>query len=236
VKPTATAGSSKVTPAASTSKVAAPAASAPANQQPIALPGAAEIAARNNPLPKSSPEDAVKPETMTSAPAEKEKSINAVAAAAAGSKIDHLSAPPSAIPSGTATPAEKKDEENTTAEKEKAKVDHLSAPPSAIPSGTATPAAEKEEVKKEATSAPADKAVEDSKAETPAGSTVDDVKNVDKRASIAEEIIKEISPKRTYEDLASVISGVEGMQVGEGAKVGEQEAKKAEDAVKSVED
>ena len=234
MKPTATAGSSKITPAASTSKVAAPAASAPANQQPIALPGAAEIAARNNPLPKSSPEDAVKPETMTSAPAEKEKSINA-AAAAAGSKVDHLSAPPSAIPSGTATPAEKKDEENTTAEKEKAKVDHLSAPPSAIPSGTATPA-EKEEVKKELTSAPADKAVEDLKAETPAGSTVEDAKNVDKRASIAEEIIKEISPKRTYEDLASVISGVEGMQVGDGAKVGEQEAKKAEEAVKSVED
>ena len=172
---------------------------------------------------------------MTSAPVEKEKSINAVAAAAAGSKIDHLSAPPSAIPSGTATPAEKKDEENTTAEKEKAKVDHLSAPPSAIPSGTATPA-EKEEVKKELTSAPADKAVEDLKAETPAGSTVEDAKNVDKRVSIAEEIIKEISPKRTYEDLASVISGVESMQVGDGAKVGEQEAKKAEEAVKSVED
>ena len=73
VKPTATAGTTKV----STPAVVAPKAAAPAKQQPIALPGAAEIAARNNPLPKSSPEDAVKPETMTSAPAEKEKSIAA---------------------------------------------------------------------------------------------------------------------------------------------------------------
>jgi len=223
VKPTATAGSSKITPPAAPAK-----APAPAHQQPIALPGAAEIAARNNPLPKSSPEDAVKPETMTSAPAEKEKSISA-AAAVAGSKVDHLSAPPSAIPSGTATPAEKKDEENTTAEK--AKVDHLSAPPSAIPSGTATPA-EKEEVKKEEIDAPAGTHAGSKVVDAP----VKDVKEVENETQIAEETIKEISPKRTYEDLASVISDVEGLQVGDGTKVGEQEAKKAEDAVKSVED
>jgi len=156
---------------------------------------------------------------MTSAPAEKEKSINA-AAAVAGSKIDHLSAPPSAVASGTATPAEKKDEEGTTAEK--AKFDHLSAPASAIVSGTATPA-EKEEDKKVETSSPADKA---------AG----DAKSAPKDVEIAEETIKEVSPHRTYDDLASVISDVEGLQVGDGQKVGEQEAKKAEDAVKSVED
>jgi len=140
---------------------------------------------------------------MTSAPAEKEKSINA-ATAAAGSKIDHLSAPPSAVASGTATPAEKKDEESTTAAK--AGVDHLSAPASAFASGTATPA-EKEDVEK-------------SEAET----------------KIAEESFKESPPQKIYDDLASVISSVEGLQVGDGAKVGEQEAKKAEDATKSVED
>lgn len=120
------------------------------------LPGAAEIAARNNPLPKSSPEDAVKPETMGSAPAEKEKTINAAKAALGteSSKVDHMSAPPSAIQSGTQTPAEltQSSTEAYPATKEpmnaakaamgteSSKVDHMSAPPSAIQSGTQTPA------------------------------------------------------------------------------------------------
>jgi hypothetical protein len=141
---------------------------------------------------------------MTSAPAEKEKSINAAAAVASGSKIDHLSAPASAVASGTATPAEKKDEEGTTAEK--AKFDHLSAPASAFASGTSTPA---------------EKA---------------DDKKTEEETKIAEESFKESPPQKIYDDLASVISSVEGLQIGDGAKVGEQEAKKAEDAVKSVED
>jgi hypothetical protein len=156
---------------------------------------------------------------MTSAPAEKEKSINA-ATAVAGSKIDHLSAPASAVASGTATPAEKKDEDTTAA---KASVDHLSAPASAIASGTATPA------EKEEKSAPA---VSDAKSETPAK----DVEKTEEETKIAEESFKESPPQRVYSDLASIISSVEGLQVGDGAKVGEQEAGKAEDATKSVED
>jgi hypothetical protein len=148
---------------------------------------------------------------MTSAPAEKEKSIKA-AAAAAGSKIDHLSAPPSAVASGTATPAEKKDEKDTTAKK--AGVDHLSAPPSAIPSGTVTPAEKEETAKSQAT----------------------DIKKSEEETKIAEESFKESPPQKIYEDLASVISSVEGLQMGDGAKVGEQQAGKAEDATKSVED
>lgn len=118
---------------------------------------------------------------MTSAPAEKEKSIKA-ATAAAGSKIDHLSAPPSAIPSGTVTPAEK---ENTLGD---------------------------------------------------AKSQATDIKKSEEETKIAEESFKESPPQKIYDDLASVISGVEGLQVGDGAKVGEQQAGKAEDATKSVED
>jgi hypothetical protein len=196
----------------SASKTAAP--KAPATQQPIALPGAAEIAARNNPLPKSSPDDAGKPETMTSAPAEKEKSIKA-ATAAAGSKIDHLSAPPSAVASGTATPVEKAGKGDITIGK--AGVDHLSAPPSAIPSGTVTPA------EKEGTAGDAK-------------SQATDIEKSEEETKIAEESFKESPPQKIYDDLASVISGVEGLQVGDGAKVGEQQAGKAEDATKSVED
>ena len=157
---------------------------------------------------------------MTSAPAEKEKSINA-ATAAAGSKVDHLSAPASAVASGTATPAEK-DEKDTTAAK--AGIDHLSAPASAIPSGTTTPA-EKEEEK----SGPA---AGDAKSPTTAKAT----EKTEEETKIAEESFKESPPQRVYSDLASVISSVEGLQIGDGAKVGEQEAGKAEDATKSVED
>jgi hypothetical protein len=157
---------------------------------------------------------------MNSAPAEKEKSISA-ATAAAGSKTDHLSAPASAVASGTATPAEKKEDEATTTGK--AGIDHLSAPASAIASGTATPA------EKEEKSAPA---VSDAKSET----LPKDNEKSEEETMIAEESFKESPPQRVYSDLASIISSVEGLQVGDGAKVGEQEAGKAEDATKSVED
>lgn len=84
-----------------------------------ALPGAAEIAARNKPTPeqqegKSVVDDENAPpkaaESMTSAPAEKEESINAAKKLlgaqqqTSGSGVDHLSAPASALQSGTATP------------------------------------------------------------------------------------------------------------------------------------
>ncbi|KAF2716363.1 hypothetical protein K431DRAFT_235531 [Polychaeton citri CBS 116435] len=81
-------------------------------QQRIALPGAAEIAARNKPAATSSStpaasttsgSEATKPEPSTSVPSEKPR---AVKIAGEPSREEHLSAPPSALQSGTATPAE----------------------------------------------------------------------------------------------------------------------------------
>lgn len=125
VNPTATAGTANVGPAPLLD-----------SSKRVALPGAAEIAARNNPLPKSSPDDTVRPETMSSAPAAKEKSIAAATAAADSAApaeqdetVDHPSVPPSAIPSGVATPAE------VSAAEPKA------AKPSAVKSAAAEPSA-----------------------------------------------------------------------------------------------
>jgi hypothetical protein len=226
VKPTATAGTTKVsTPAPKADKTTPKA--APEKQQPIALPGAAEIAARNNPLPKSSPEDAVKPETMTSAPAEKEKSIAAATAAAKpeDKKYDHLSAPASAMASGTATPAEKEKEKENKKEAEPEKkeaekkdsssssesspapsagvsrYEHLSVPASAMHSGTASPVESEMEME-----------------------------NAFKETPTKEEA------EKVFPDIASVAAGVQDLQLGEGKTVDKQEAKKGEDAVKSVED
>lgn len=70
-----------------------------------ALPGAAEIAARNKAQEtqgSSVIDEDVKAETMTSAATEKEQSIEATKS----KHKAHLSAPASAIPSGVATPAE----------------------------------------------------------------------------------------------------------------------------------
>jgi hypothetical protein len=241
VKSTATAGTSKVSaPAVPASK----AASNPQHQQPIALPGAAEIAARNNPLPKSSPEDAAKPETMTSAPAEKEKSIRAAEAIKAESKYDHLSAPASAIVSGTATPAEKgeekKEEESTPAADKPKHEEHLSVAASALQSGTATPGEKSENTEDSEDSKTAVQAKASDSATTHAGSEVkpalvDEAKKVEKATEIKEESIKEAAEKADA-DIASIAERVQGMQVGDGKNVGEQEAGKAEDAVKSVED
>lgn len=247
VNPTASGGTAKISPAkplVDESKMRA-------------LPGAAEIAARNNPLPKSSPEDAVKPETMGSAPAEKEKTINAAKAAMGteSSKVDHMSAPPSAIQSGTQTPAEpaQPSTEAASATKEpmnaakaalgtdSSKVDHLSAPPSAIQSGTQTPAepAQGGETTSGATKedqVPFSPAIADTagerKSSTHRGSDVlpvpsEEIKKVEGENAITED---------TEEDAAGVAKGVEGMQVGEGKDVQEQKAKEPEDAGISVED
>lgn len=152
---------------------------------------------------------------MTSAPADKEKSIDAASAIKADSKYDHLSAPASAMASGTATPAEKKEEEEEKKENipaDKSKYDHLSAPVSALQSGTATPAVAEEK--------------------DHAGS---DVKKVEMTSDIKESPSKEETLK-AFPDVASIAEGVQGLQVGDGKTVAEQEAKKPEDAVKSVED
>ena len=233
VKPTATAGTTKIsTPAPK----AAPKA-APEKQQPVALPGAAEIAARNNPLPKSSPEDAVKPETMTSAPAEKEKSIAAATAAATTAakaedkKYDHLSAPASAIASGTATPAEKEKERKTETEEKENKKEE---------------AEKKDDVKKEESSgeesSPA-ASIGKSRYEhlsVPASamhsSTPSPVESEMEMENAFKETPTKEEAEKVFPDIASVAAGVQDLQLGEGKTVHKQEARKAEDAVKSVED
>lgn len=73
----------------------------------IALPGAAEIADRNKAKSTSPPIDGPsKAETMSSSPEEKQQSINFAKEKIAKEHpaVDHLSAPASAVQSGTATP------------------------------------------------------------------------------------------------------------------------------------
>jgi hypothetical protein len=255
VKSTATAGTSKVSaPAVPTTK-AAPTAQ---HQQPIALPGAAEIAARNNPLPKSSPDDAAKPESMTTSKDEKEKSVKAAEAVKAEAKPEHSSAPASAIVAGTATPADKqaeKEEEEGTAAADKPKhEEHLSVPASALQSGTATPSEESEDTEDDSeTSKTAVSPQASSSAATHAGSDVKDAavesapnaekvekvehaEGVKKSTAFRESFIKESPASSSSASIASLAERVQAMQVGDGKNVGEQEAGKGEDAVKSVED
>ena len=119
VNPTATAGTAQVKTPGNVSK-APPALVDASKMRP--LPGAAEIAARNSkPQEESRPsviDDPPKPETMDSAPVDKEKSINAAKAMlkADHPSIDHLSAPASRIQSGTATPANEADATEDKAE------------------------------------------------------------------------------------------------------------------------
>lgn len=72
----------------------------------IALPGAAEIAARNKAKsPSNSTAEAPGLEKITSAPAEKAESINAAKEVSqTHPSLDHLSAPASQLQSGAATP------------------------------------------------------------------------------------------------------------------------------------
>lgn len=227
-----------------------------------ALPGAAEIAARNDPLPKSSPEDAVKPETMTSAAEEKQETINAAKATlgAESSKYDHLSAPASAIHSGTQTPAEPaqskssdgdatKTETTTSAPEEKtetinaakaalgtesSKYDHLSAPASAIHSGTQTPAEATKDSQVPFSPAIAEPAEGNSErtSETHRGSDVLPLPSEEIKKVESENAITEDAEEET----GNVTKGVEGLQVGDGKDVQEQKAEEPADAGKSVED
>lgn len=93
VNPTATSGTAKVTP---------PGGAPRGVSKGVPLPGAAEIAARNkagSPDPIDAP---LNVETMSSSPATKRNSISAATKAVS---IEHLSVPPSEIPSDTSTPA-----------------------------------------------------------------------------------------------------------------------------------
>ncbi|KAI6870159.1 hypothetical protein KC338_g2771 [Hortaea werneckii] len=134
VNPTATGGTANVTqpPIAGINK-AAPAGLDASKAR--ALPGAAEIAAKNKAQSGTAGSSVVdeppKAETMTSAPAEKEQSIGDTHKKNAN--VAHISAPASALQSGTATPAEPE-------VPKRGHEAHLSVPASAIQSGTATPA------------------------------------------------------------------------------------------------
>ncbi|KAI7724322.1 hypothetical protein KC322_g72 [Hortaea werneckii] len=193
VNPTATGGTANVTqpPIAGINKTAPGGIDA---SKARALPGAAEIAAKNKAQSGTAGSSVVdeppKAETMTSAPAEKEKSIGDTHKKNAN--VAHISAPASALQSGTATPAEPE-------VPKRGHEAHLSVPASAIQSGTA----------RTAESTPA-------KPEPTASSTAD--------------------TKQDENSTESVAKAVEGMQVGEGKNIQEQEAKAGDEAGKSVED
>jgi hypothetical protein len=172
---------------------------------------------------------------MTSAPAEKEKSIAAATAAAKAEdkKYDHLSAPASALASGMATPAEKEKEaekkeetkkeaekkEETKNEPEKKEPSSSESSPSPVPSIGRS--------KFEHLSVPA--SAMHSGTASPVESEME-MENAFKETPTKEEA------EKVFPDIASVAAGVQDLQLGEGKAVNKQEAKKAEDAVKSVED
>jgi hypothetical protein len=135
---------------------------------------------------------------------------------------EHLSVPASALQSGTATPASESSESST---EERKTGDSKTAVPPQASSSAATQAGS--DVK--------DAAVES----TPNAEKVDNVEHaeqVKKPAAFRESFIKESSTSSSSTSIASLAERVQAMQVGEGKNVGEQEAGKAEDAVKSVED
>ncbi|KAK4560795.1 hypothetical protein LTR86_005375 [Recurvomyces mirabilis] len=149
INPTASAGTAKLSQPSTTSVNKSPAPVLDdSKQRPIPLPGAAEIAARNRkdvpsttstsePAAKdggegggevdvktSSITDPPKPETISSAPVDKESSLNAAKEAMKSQQghrnIEHLSAPASRLHSGTATPAEAEAEGTEEEEEDKA--------------------------------------------------------------------------------------------------------------------
>lgn len=214
VNPTATSGTTNISqPAVSK----APATSADENKR-VALPGAAEIAARYKPTPeqkdgKSVIDENAPPkatETMSSAPAEKEESINAA--------------------------------KRLLKEEQTQGVEHLSAPPSAMQSGTATP--DPEPAEKLATSSGNG---EEGGKLTHGGSEVkdapvDEVKKVESENSLAEAAEEEAGGEKKAKAEAEkpeASAAVEASDAGEGKvaeKVKEQSAKDPEDAGKSVGD
>jgi len=159
---------------------------------------------------------------MTSAPVEKEKSIAAAttAAKAEDKKYDHLSAPASALASGTATPAEKEKEKENKKEVEAEKKDSSS-------SSESSPAPSAGVSRYEHLSVPA--SAMHSGTASPVESEME-MENAFKETPTKEEA------EKVFPDIASVAAGVQDLQLGEGKTVDKQEAKKGEDAVKSVED
>ena len=166
------------------------------------LPGAAEIAAKNKQQHSSPIDEPPKPETMSSAPAEKGQSINAAKEITKHHPSeDHLSAPASAIPSGTASPQPEPEAPAAAAAQSSEEMRRTSS----------TTSSEKRHRGSEVIEAP-----------------VDEIKRIESESALKEEDEDGEETKAT-EDLSNVkLSG--------GEDVAEQEAKKAEDAAKSVED
>lgn len=123
VNPTATGGSAKISQAGPAGMNKAPSPLVDSSKM-RALPGAAEIAAKNKPQPTSTSnpiDEPPKVETMSSAPADKEQNISEAKEAPKHNPAhDHLSAPASAIQSGTATPASEPASDSTEADSEAA--------------------------------------------------------------------------------------------------------------------
>lgn len=233
ISTTATGGTAKISQPSTSGVNKAPAPVLDdSKQRPIALPGAAEIAARNSkPVAATTSEgegeqksstidDPPKPETMSSAPVDKEASLNAAKEAmkSQGHKnIEHLSAPASRLQSGTATPAEVEEVD---------KVDQVGTP------ATTAPAEQSKGLEKEVEEPPATKptaaaeasqeaAVEGEKAEEETVGT----KEVESEAATMPAKGKESASK-----------DVEPIQSSEAEKTQQQEAKVGEEATKSVED
>lgn len=254
VNPTATQGTTKISQPPMVNKTPP--------QQGIALPGAAEIAARNKPTPeqkegKSVIDENTPPkaaETMNSAPKEKEESINAAKKLLGEGQtrgVEHLSAPPSALQSGTATPALEAGEEVDGTDKVAASIADATSTSAKIDAPTPDSSVDK-------TDAPAaestlettpDTAEEDGAAKlTSAGETADseklthrgsevravpdeEVKKIESQNSLAEAAEEEVEEKGSV--AVEATDAGEG-KVGEGVK--EQSAKEDGDVGKSVGD
>ncbi|KAK5127193.1 hypothetical protein LTR85_008555 [Meristemomyces frigidus] len=178
------------------------------------LPGAAEIAAKNEPQAASSlVDEPPKVETMSSAPADKEQSISeAKEVAMSHPAIEHSSAPPSALHSDTVTP---------TAESA------VEAPATGQAAGAAATESGGEEAKDASTAT--------AKAENKTIPESDESEEDDDDDDDEEDEEDDDDDDDDNDD-DSAAKAVQGLQVGEGTKVQEQKAAEGEEAGKSVED
>jgi hypothetical protein len=180
------------------------------------LPGAAEIAARNKPQATSNPsEESPAEETTSIAPVEKEAaSINPAKALLKDDHpgLDHLSAPPSAMQSGTTSPQPEAAETEATATE------------SAIDDAKTTSSTEGV-----ATEAPPRRGSMHRGSEVHEAS-VEEIRKIEKENALKEE------DEEDDDDAAGTATKVESLEVGDAEKVQEQSPKEAGDATKSVQD
>lgn len=172
---------------------------------------------------KSVEDDTTKPETTDSTPAEKEHSMNAAKALLGeqSSKYDHLSAPASAVHSGSATPAAVKEEGDGEAEDE----DEDEAADEDVEEDEGE--GEGDEVKEEGSSKPVSEKEEGSKAAKKSEDSMKAVSSAEKTEKL------EASWEATND---STMKAVEGLQLGDGKNISKQVAADPDAAGKSVED